>query len=359
MNIEEATKSYEAWMRSCTSVVESDLRDKHAQMKGDLFLFFRGTYYRWAQLWPKKCSELCGAPRVLAVGDLHVGSFGTWRDAEGRLCWGVDDFDEAYPLPYTNDLVRLAASARLVIESGVLDLKFKQACDAILDGYQESLRSRGCPIVLAEEETNLERLGVDAFRSPPGFWQKLNSRPTVHNGALPRTAKHALKISLPDRNLDFKVVRREAGLGSLGQLRFVAIGKLHGGFIAREAKAVVPSASLWTKGKVSRAQSYYERAIRSSIRSRDPYQRVVGTWVIRRLSPDSNPIEIEELPKKRDEEILLKSMGSEAANVHLGSEPRGTKILKDLRGRKSDWLKSAAKDMARAIEEDWQEYRES
>src|ERR1039458_5738131 len=36
------------------------------------------------------------APKVLAVGDLHVGSFGTWRDTEGRLSWGVDDFDESY-----------------------------------------------------------------------------------------------------------------------------------------------------------------------------------------------------------------------------------------------------------------------
>src|SRR5216683_5892811 len=46
--------------------------------------------------------EVARAPQIVAVGDLHVGSFGTWRDGEGRLCWGVDDFDEAYPLPYTN-----------------------------------------------------------------------------------------------------------------------------------------------------------------------------------------------------------------------------------------------------------------
>jgi len=36
---------------------------------------------------------------VLAVGDLHVENFGTWRDAEGRLIWGVNDFDEAWRLP--------------------------------------------------------------------------------------------------------------------------------------------------------------------------------------------------------------------------------------------------------------------
>jgi uncharacterized protein (DUF2252 family) len=115
MNIHKATQSYENWMRSCTAVIEAHLRLKHKQMRESPFLFFRGTFYRWAQLWPNVCASLRDAPKVLAVGDLHVGSFGTWRDTEGRLSWGVDDFDESYPLPYTNDLVRLAASVRIVI----------------------------------------------------------------------------------------------------------------------------------------------------------------------------------------------------------------------------------------------------
>ena len=117
MNIREATRSYEGWMRRCTTVVESDLRSKHEQMREDAFLFLRGTFYRWAQHWPEICADLTQAPKVLACGDLHVGSFGTWRDSEGRLCWGVDDFDEAYPLPYTNDLVRLATSVKIVNDS--------------------------------------------------------------------------------------------------------------------------------------------------------------------------------------------------------------------------------------------------
>src|ERR1700679_1014146 len=117
LNIREATASYELWIERCTTVISSDLRSKHEQMKESPFLFLRGTFYRWAQMWPSVCAELCDAPKVLAVGDMHVNSFGTWRDAEGRLCWGVDDFDEAYPLAYTNDLVRLAASLKLVIEA--------------------------------------------------------------------------------------------------------------------------------------------------------------------------------------------------------------------------------------------------
>ncbi len=119
MNILQATSSYETWMRSCTTILESDLRLKHQQMRSDLFMFFRGTFYRWAQLFPEVCADLSHAPKVIAIGDLHLNSFGTWRDAEGRLAWGVDDFDDSYPLPYTNDLVRLVASAKIVKDLGL------------------------------------------------------------------------------------------------------------------------------------------------------------------------------------------------------------------------------------------------
>ena len=50
---------------------------------------------------------------LLAVGDLHVENFGVWRDSQQRLVWGINDFDDACELPFTSDLVRLAASALL------------------------------------------------------------------------------------------------------------------------------------------------------------------------------------------------------------------------------------------------------
>ncbi len=112
-------------------MVEADLKQKHELMAEDEFRFFRGTFYRWTQLWTKHCRDLASAPSVLAVGDLHVNSFGTWRDKIGRLVWGIDDFDEAYPLPYTNDLIRLATSARLAYSLGHLKIKTKDACDSI------------------------------------------------------------------------------------------------------------------------------------------------------------------------------------------------------------------------------------
>ena len=358
LNIESATTSYERWMRSCTAVVSSDLRSKHEQMKESPFLFLRGTFYRWAQLWPSICAELCNAPKVLAVGDLHVNSFGTWRDAEGRLCWGVDDFDESYPLAYTNDLVRLAASLKIVIDAESLSIRFKDGCDAILDGYLQSLREGGCAIVLAEREQTLDKLGADSFKPPSDFWGKLNRLPTVRH-PLANDLKHALEKTLPDPKMDYKVVRRRAGMGSLGQKRFVAIARWNGGFIAREAKSMLPSACSWLNDEIGHRQSHYEEAISSAIRSPDPFQVIEGSWLIRRLSPDSNPIDIQCLPKHRDVPMLLHAMGSEAANVHLGTKGQATRILNDLKKRKSNWLRDAAARMARAVEKDWKHNRKS
>ena len=358
LNIESATTSYERWMRSCTAVVSSDLRSKHEQMKESPFLFLRGTFYRWAQLWPSICAELCNAPKVLAVGDLHVNSFGTWRDAEGRLCWGVDDFDESYPLAYTNDLVRLAASLKIVIDAESLSIRFKEGCDAILDGYLQSLREGGCAIVLAEREQTLDKLGADSFKPPSDFWGKLNRLPTVRH-PLANDLKNALEKTLPDPKMDYKVVRRQAGMGSLGQKRFVAIARWNGGFIAREAKSMLPSACSWLNDEIGHRQSHYEEAISSAIRSPDPFQVIEGSWLIRRLSPDSNPIDIQCLPKHRDVPMLLHAMGSEAANVHLGTKGQATRILNDLKKRKSNWLRDAAARMARAVEKDWKHNRKS
>ena len=62
---------------------------------------------RVAQVWPKVCPELAKGPQLLAVGDLHVENFGTWRDAEARVVWGINDVDEAHVAAWPNDLVRL------------------------------------------------------------------------------------------------------------------------------------------------------------------------------------------------------------------------------------------------------------
>jgi hypothetical protein len=211
-------------------------------------------------------------------------------------------------------------------------------------------------MVLAECEQVIGELGFSCIKRPDKFWKSLNAKPAVSAG-LPRGAKHAVEATFPDPRLEYKVVRREAGLGSLGQERYVAIAKWYGNCIAREAKAMLPSASVWLNGQNGQSQPFYSKAMNSSIRPCDPYQQIVGRWLIRRLSPESNPIYVSDLPTKRDEEALLRAMGSEAANVHLGTGKQVRKISKDLDRRKPKWLRTAAEDMAKLVKREWKSYR--
>ena len=120
MRIKKATKKYESWLARNITLVPADLKLKHVRMAEDPFPFLRATFYRWAQVWPEFVPSWPRRLTLLAVGDLHVENFGTWRDIEGRLIWGVNDFDEAFPMAYTNDLVRLAVSAHLAIAANHL-----------------------------------------------------------------------------------------------------------------------------------------------------------------------------------------------------------------------------------------------
>ena len=99
MSIVSDTRHYEAWLRENCDVVNADLIRKHKRMRKNAFVFLRATYYRWARKIEIWCPELMDAPDVLSVGDTHTENFGTWRDREGRLVWGVNDFDETAVMP--------------------------------------------------------------------------------------------------------------------------------------------------------------------------------------------------------------------------------------------------------------------
>ena len=95
--------AYERWLRKRCDVVETDLQAKHVRMRRSAFDFLRATYFRWARRIETMCPGFDAAPKALCVGDTHVENFGTWRDAQARLVWGVNDFDEAATMPYPYD----------------------------------------------------------------------------------------------------------------------------------------------------------------------------------------------------------------------------------------------------------------
>ena len=355
MNITQATQDYERWLARQISLVPTDLRLKHTVMKRSGFSFLRATFYRWMQVWPEVCADLVTAPVLRAVGDLHVENFGTWRDSEGRLIWGINDFDEAYSLPYTSDLVRLAVSAKFAIQAEYLAIKPRDAYGAILTGYTEGLKSGGQPFVLSEQHPWLRDIATNALRDPVRFWRKMAALPPV-KGAVPQKVRVALDHLMPEPRLSYSLRRRVSGLGSLGHPRFVALADWHGGKIAREAKALVPSACLWARDSHGNNTIMYQSMLEQAVRCRDPFVRMEGKWLVRRLSPYCSRIELTSLPRKRDEGKLLYAMGWETANVHLGSHKITKAIQRDLAKRKSTWLREAAKAMTRATLTDWKDW---
>ncbi|MDP9262687.1 MAG: DUF2252 domain-containing protein [Acidobacteriota bacterium] len=356
MNIREATASYEKWLGEGTKLVRGDLELKHERMRESSFAFLRATFYRWMQVWPERCPEAAAAPAVLAVGDLHIENFGTWRDVEGRLIWGINDFDEAYPLPYTADLVRLATSACLAVNSGDLAIHSREACDAILEGYGDGLKSVGKPFVLAEGHAWLRVLALGELRDPARFWEKMQGLP-AWPGEVPAEARQVLEQQLPERELKYLLKKRVAGVGSLGRQRVVALADWRGAQVCREAKALLPSACVWAKPEAAGQRIWYGEIMEHAVRVPDPFTRLTASWVVRRLAPDCSRIELSAVPKHRDEAHLLRAMGAETANVHLGSKDALAAVQQDLKKRPGDWLHQAAKEMADAVTEDWEAWK--
>jgi len=360
MDIVTATIRFEKWLRRRITVVERDLDYKHEQMRADPFLFFRATFYRWVQLWVENCPKLARAPEVLAVGDLHIENFGTWRDAEGRLAWGVNDFDEAHPMACTNDLVRVAVSALLAADaSPSFKLRPGEVCAQLAAGYREALERGGEPFVLMERHPKLRRLALQDLRQPAEFWKRFEAKTGPLRGDLPDSVRKAFrKILPPGAEPEYCVLQKPKGLGSLGRRRYLALVNWQGGHLVREAKSVVPSACLWASGKkAGKGNPWLERTVRSAVRCADPYYEVRRGWLVRRLAPDCSRIDIDELVHHEDMASLLRCMGQETANIHLGTPKARKRITAAWERLPKDWLETAAHEMLKLSLKDWREFK--
>ena len=93
---------------------------KFRKMAASAFAFYRGTAVPVLQRPGAGAGSRAGpflderTGRVWIHGDLHAENFGTYMDANGRLIFNVNDFDEAYVGPFTWDLKRFAASLALI-----------------------------------------------------------------------------------------------------------------------------------------------------------------------------------------------------------------------------------------------------
>jgi hypothetical protein len=342
----DANARYEAGMRAVfgAAFVEADLVEKHEKMHRDAFLFLRATCFRWAANAAALCPDLAHAHCVPSVGDAHAGNFGLWSDAQGRLVWGVNDYDEAAMLPWPFDLVRLAAS--LVLAS---DGKHAgKIADQILGGYTKKLLEP-CAFVLVRDHLWLR----DAFTATDGerkdFWQKREE--AVPALCDPASFEAPLIEALGPAG-DIRITRRSAGAGSLGRPRFVALGSVGGGPVAAEIKAMLPS--VWLAGRMP---GLAERAAHGTYRSPDPSLHYGETHVVRRLAPNNSKLDFEKINAARRGKLFA-AMGAELASIHV-ADGGALAVKTELEAMKSGWLKHAAKQVAAWTHDEWKEYAAS
>jgi hypothetical protein len=356
MNIVKSTAAYERWLSGFLEPIVADLKFKHESMCSDAFTFFRATFYYWAQLWPQLPAPVSEAPTLLAVGDAHVENFGTWRDQEGRLVWGVNDFDEAAVLPYTNDLVRLAVSGVLARANGSLRLAVPDIFDALLLGYSAALSYGGSPFVIEDRNHWLRKLAQGSAREPRTYWAKFLELERWR-GSIPKRAAELIADVPADARL-MRIVHRRSGAGSLGRPRLAGIHEWRGGYIAREAKARAPSAWTWANDiRVKLNAAALPRIWERAVRCQDPYLRATRRWIVKRLGPDCSRIDLESLPKVRQETASLRAMGWETANIHLGSRSAAD-IRKHLQSLDRNWLAEASAIMVHAIRKAFREWQD-
>jgi hypothetical protein len=352
LTIQNSVRGYETWLKGQLGdeLVAKDLAAKHVEMKSNAFRFLRATCWRWAEVAPEVTPDLMQAPKVLSVCDAHIENFGLWRDFEGRLAFGVNDFDEAAPAPYPLDLVRLAASAILADPDGALEAG--EIATAVLIGYRAALEQPKA-MILDYEHQRLRRLLTMTDAEEIAFWAGMQA---LKPSKPPQHFADALTKALPDHAGKITFAPRRAGAGSLGRMRFVARIDLRGGPIAREAKALVPSCWARDETKADAAERIMTLA-HGPFRSPDPFFHVGDGLIVRRLAPDSRKIEFDGAPRALTRRALT-AMAHELGNIHRGDKASRA-IDADLAKRKRRWLEKAAVLAAKATFKDYKAFKGS
>ncbi|UGY19638.1 DUF2252 family protein [Bradyrhizobium septentrionale] len=356
MSFRSDNKAFEAWLAEQCDVVKSDIVYKHHRMRKSAFIFLRATYFRWARKIGDWCPDLMDAPAVLSVGDLHLENFGTWRDADGRLVWGVNNFDEAAVMPYVLDLVRLATSIRLAPRPAI---SASEAAAALLDGYREGLDDPQ-PALLFEGQAWLRPYAEPDEAKVKKFWKDVADYPTA---APPPKIAAALRASLP-RDVARNSIRlcrilRKGG-GGLGRPRYAAIAYWRGGQVVREAKALVPSAWSWAHGSRARSAPHFMALATGRYRAPDPFLRPRHGFILRRIAADSHKIELGEDAGRKLQRKLIKAMAYDLASIHAAGTSRVSRLREDLKRRQRkqrNWLDAAAEIAEAKVRRDFREWR--
>jgi hypothetical protein len=233
--------------------------------------------------------------------------------------------------------------------------------------------------VLDRQYKSLRKRFVVSNDQRKDFWNKFDPeriekkqpdevRPLTAKKVRPRF-RDALRRARPNARVSFRYFARAAGTGSLGRLRVFGVGDWQGDLIVREAKAIVPSG--WVLAHQGSHNARCEEIAFGKYRSPDPTYHLRGSVLVRRLSPNDFKIETKEEKERAASEEnpravarrklvyaeVLRAMGRDVAAIHAATNGAGRRIVADLDGRKSGWLRLAVRAAARAVRTDFKAWQ--
>jgi uncharacterized protein (DUF2252 family) len=389
-------------------------RAKYRKMASDPHAFYRGTaclfYADVTQHDDPFVTERSG--RIWVHGDLHVENFGTYLNADGRLVFDVNDFDEAYLGSFTWDLQRFAASLALMgwqkalPEEQVRRLigRYLRAYLSQVDAYRESahdddfalhLSNTHGPIQAALVTARCRRRadlldhatalgdGTRTLREVPGVRRLGKSERSKVVGAFERYLETIPHDKRFDRDLFYElrdvVGKSGFGIGSAGlpAYNFLVEGfseALDNDVLLLMKQANVPAISRF--GDSADVESYFDHEGHRTVVSQRALQvhtdPLLGhttldgvAYVISELSPYEVDLDWSSISEPDEVAAVVDLLGRATAKIHCASDEDSTQDLVDFqveeaiaesvdrrRRELTGWITDFAIDYAATVRDD-------
>lgn len=216
---------------------------KYAAMREDAFRFFRGTCHLFYNDLPADLPLLQSPPAWLS-GDLHLENFGSYKGDNRLTYFDINDFDEARLAPALLDPARLLTSLHVAArELGLNAPQTRHRLDRFADRYAHRLAEGYIRTVeRASAEGVVRRFLKQVSRRRHADFLKKHVDTSGKTPRLRRIKGRLLKADRASRHAvadalrawaDAQptapfgrvcdVVRRVAGTGSLGQIRYAVL----------------------------------------------------------------------------------------------------------------------------------------
>ena len=338
---------------------------KYRSMSESPFAFDRATDYLFVSN-VQGSKQLQTKVKIPIAQDIHLENFGTYKTGEGKVAFGINDFDEAVVAPYTWDLARVGSSIRLAAkQNGLSEKEGKELVEIFAKDYVDGLKKfQEKTDKVSEPLTKSKTFGKHVEKtiktseeaSQKDFVKELtkdgkfifNDKIRPISPEVKKEIEAGIKAYAKGRpeGADFFKIKDSAfiiaGKGSLGRERYVVLlegaGKGKKEQVVLELKEAVQPNSINALGKQTGNQA--QRVIDATKNfqpSSDPFLGVTRMngkdFFVREVSPSNNKVPIEKLNTFSEFKDYVESVALVVSKAHATSG-KTNEIISDVGSKK-------------------------